>query len=315
MTLTIRRATAEDAAAVAPLLGELGYPCAADEAARRLAAVDVASGVVALLATDDVGVAGVATIQEMTVLHARGRFAQLTLLVVAARARRRGVGRELVAAAERWARARGCVRLLVASGSQRADAHAFYERLGFEHTSRRYAKVLTAEAAPAAVRIVPIAEEHIEGFRAAVGQVAQEHRYLALLDAPPIEAVREFVLRNIREGHPQFVADLDGVVVGWCDIVPGSRPVYRHAGVLGMGVVKEMRGRGIGNALLAASIEAAKARGLTRIELTVRADNDPARRLYEKFGFVVEGRMRRHMLVDGEYRDSELMSLLVGAES
>ena len=97
---------------------------------------------VALVARDDGGILGVATVHELTVLHAGGRLAQLTLLVVATPARRRGVGRRLVAAAEEWARARGCVRMVVASGLQRADAHAFYERLGFEHSARRYSKAL-----------------------------------------------------------------------------------------------------------------------------------------------------------------------------
>jgi putative acetyltransferase len=78
-----------------------------------------------------------------------------------------------------------------------------------------------------------------------------------------------------------------------------------------MGVIPEYRGQGIGGALIAVTLEAAKRKGLTRIELTVRTDNEPARKLYEKFGFVHEGRLLRHLLIDGEYRDSDLMALLV----
>ena len=162
-----------------------------------------------------------------------------------------------------------------------------------------------------APRILPIAEEHIESFRAAVDSVAREHHYLALLEAPPLETVRAFVRDNIRNGHPQFVALVDGSVVGWCDIVPKAWPSLRHSGILGMGVIQGFRGRGIGGALIAATIEAAKRKGLTRIELTVRIDNEPAKRLYEKFGFAYEGRLRRHLLIDGEHRDSDLMALLL----
>jgi RimJ/RimL family protein N-acetyltransferase len=161
-----------------------------------------------------------------------------------------------------------------------------------------------------APRILPIAEEHIESFRAAVDSVAREHRYLALLEAPELEAVREFVRDNIRKDHPQFVALVDGSVVGWCDIVPKAWPSLRHSGILGMGVIQGFRGQGIGGALIAVALEAAKRKGLTRIELTVRTDNEPARKLYEKFGFVHEGRLLRHLLIDGEYRDSDLMALL-----
>ena len=50
--------------------------------------------------------------------------------------------------------------------------------------------------------------------------------------------------------------------------------------------------------------------GLTRIELTVRADNLNAKALYEKLGFVHEGLRRRAMRVDGAYFDSNAMALL-----
>lgn len=159
-------------------------------------------------------------------------------------------------------------------------------------------------------RVVPIAEQYIDGFRAAVDSVARELRYLAFLEAPPLAAVQEFVRGNIRAGHPQFVALVERSVVGWCDVLPNPRPALRHCGVLGMGVVTPHRGRGIGTALLDTTLRAAWASGLTRVELTVRTDNDRAKSLYEKFGFAVEGVCRRHMRVQGVYQDSYLMAAL-----
>lgn len=75
-------------------------------------------------------------------LHAARTVAQLTALVVPPEMRGRGVGRALVAAAEQWARAQGAERLVVTTALHRADAPLFYERLGFEHTGRRYVKKL-----------------------------------------------------------------------------------------------------------------------------------------------------------------------------
>jgi GNAT superfamily N-acetyltransferase len=51
-----------------------------------------------------------------------------------------GVGRAIVDEAERWARERDCHRIVVTTALRRADAHAFYERIGYTHTGRRYAK-------------------------------------------------------------------------------------------------------------------------------------------------------------------------------
>lgn len=159
-------------------------------------------------------------------------------------------------------------------------------------------------------KIVAVAKEHIPGVWKVLDGVAREQRYLAMLEAPPIEETRKFVLGNIRAGRPQFVALVDDEVVGWCDVVPKDRPVMRHSGLLGMGIAAKFRGRGIGMPLLEATLGAAKEKGLTRIELLVRADNERAKRLYEKSGFVVEGLCRNHMLVAGRYEHSYLMALL-----
>jgi hypothetical protein len=48
-----------------------------------------------------------------------------------------------------------------------------------------------------AYQIVLIAEKHISGFRAAVAVVARERKYLAFLEAPPLEDATRFVLDNI----------------------------------------------------------------------------------------------------------------------
>lgn len=140
--MTVRHATLADAGALAPLLSELGYPCSPDEISRRLTAMSSVAGAAVLVAADQACVMGVAAVQHLTVLHSNDPFAQLTLLVVASDARRRGVGRRLVAAAEDWAFGRGCVRMLVACGEQRLGAHAFYSSLGYDHTARRYSKLL-----------------------------------------------------------------------------------------------------------------------------------------------------------------------------
>jgi GNAT superfamily N-acetyltransferase len=65
-----------------------------------------------------------------------------TALVVDQRFRRAGVGARLTEAVEVKARERGCEQLVLSSAHRRADAHAFYEALGYEHSGRRYRKVL-----------------------------------------------------------------------------------------------------------------------------------------------------------------------------
>jgi ribosomal protein S18 acetylase RimI-like enzyme len=63
-------------------------------------------------------------------------------LVVDERFRRRRIGELLMEALEREARARGGKTMVLNTAHRRADAHAFYESLGYGHTGRRYARDL-----------------------------------------------------------------------------------------------------------------------------------------------------------------------------
>ena len=158
--------------------------------------------------------------------------------------------------------------------------------------------------------IVPLAERYFESFRIALDSVARERKYLVFLEAPPFEACREYLLRTEAHGLPRYIALIEGCVVGWCDIRSLERPAFDHSGVLGMGVVAEHRGRGIGEALLRATLESARAQGLTRVELTVREKNTRAMALYRKVGFEVEGIKKKAVRVDGEYEDLICMAVL-----
>jgi ribosomal protein S18 acetylase RimI-like enzyme len=161
-----------------------------------------------------------------------------------------------------------------------------------------------------AVEIVPIAEGHIEGFHRTLDIVARERRYLTFLEAPPLPSTRAFILDMIRQGYPQFVAMADGEIAGWCDIIPNSRPIRAHCGVLGMGLLPQFRGQGLGRRLIHRTLDAARAFGVTRVELSVREDNANAIALYRKIGFVEEGLQRNAVRLDGTYEHIVAMALL-----
>jgi RimJ/RimL family protein N-acetyltransferase len=153
-------------------------------------------------------------------------------------------------------------------------------------------------------------DEHIEGFQAAVAEVARERRFLATLDGFTLQQTHQFVYCNRSMGMPNFVAVVDGKVVGWCDICRMEKPVLRHTGVLGMGILKDFRGKGIGSALISRTLEAARAAGILRVELTVREDNVNAIALYTKVGFEKEGLQRKAACVDGVFYNHLMMALL-----
>jgi ribosomal protein S18 acetylase RimI-like enzyme len=141
--VVIRSARREDAAALSSLITQLGYPAPADVVAARIVALEAAHELV-LVAELDGDVVGVLTVHVMPVLHRPTPVGRLSMLVVAESVRGRGIGRALVAAAERDLAARGCALVEVTSNQKRKDAHAFYERLGYEVTSLRFKRDLEA---------------------------------------------------------------------------------------------------------------------------------------------------------------------------
>jgi putative acetyltransferase len=105
-----------------------------------------------------------------------------------------------------------------------------------------------------------------------------------------------------------LVALIEGKIVGSLGFnrFDGRRT---HAGAFGMAVHDDYWGRGVGTALMQALVDQAdKWLGLTRLELTVFADNDRAIALYERFGFEREGILRAYAWRDGALVDALAMA-------
>ena len=154
----------------------------------------------------------------------------------------------------------------------------------------------TPDDAPALVRI-------FSGPRAIAGTMqlpytSEEARRKRIAEAP--------------EGMYPLVAVVEGEVVAHLTLhtYPNS-PRRRHSGNLGMSVHDDWQGRGIGTALMAACVDLANNwLNLTRLGLEVYTDNEPAFRLYTKFGFEIEGTLRRIAYRDGRFVDAYAMSRL-----
>ena len=83
---------------------------------------------------------------------------------------------------------------------------------------------------------------------------------------------------------------------------------YRHRAVMGISVLKEAWGCGLGSFLMQLAVDQAKANGFEQLELGVYSDNARAIHLYEKFGFERCGTMpHAFKLKDGTYRDEIMM--------
>lgn len=107
----------------------------------------------------------------------------------------------------------------------------------------------------------------------------------------------------------RFVIEADGVAVGSVSLFDIDG-LARHAEV-GIALVAEARGKGVGTAAIAQIVEFAFVRcNLRRLHLQLIASNTGALRAYQKAGFVIESRQREHAWVRGRYEDIVVMGLL-----
>ncbi len=140
--LSVRLAAHADAAAIASLATQLGYPSDTAQAAARLAALAGHPDIRALVAERDGEVLGFIGLMVFPAFHRDGLHAYITALVVDAALRGSGAGGALLKAGEAWFKERGATRVNLTTALHREDAHRFYERQGYELTGKRYGKAL-----------------------------------------------------------------------------------------------------------------------------------------------------------------------------
>jgi ribosomal protein S18 acetylase RimI-like enzyme len=150
---------------------------------------------------------------------------------------------------------------------------------------------------------------------------AGDERALAALDRatwttltspapPPPEPDWSFFSERV-EISDVLVAVVGGDVAGYVRL---GRPTPLAASdhvvmINGLAVDPARQRQGVGKALMDAAAVEARARGARRLTLRVLAQNDAARRLYDRSGYVVEGVLRGEFCLDGEYVDDMLMAL------
>ncbi|NUM46390.1 MAG: GNAT family N-acetyltransferase [Anaerolineales bacterium] len=128
------------------------------------------------------------------------------------------------------------------------------------------------------------------------------------LPYPSVDMWRKRLAEN-QENVFELVACVEGDIVGQVFLQIFPRPRRKHVGQIGMSVRDDFQGQGVGTALMQAAVDMAdRWLNVLRLELDVYTDNEPAVRLYKKFGFEIEGTLKKYAYRDGEYVDVYAMA-------
>ncbi len=159
----------------------------------------------------------------------------------------------------------------------------------------------------------PIEPSDADGYLAVFEAVAAEGRWIGT-EAPMADDRKARIRAAVEQPSDQSytLVAVDGErVVGFAHV-----DVERGRGYLGMALLGDYRGRGLGKELLNGCVEWSRRAGVHKVDLEVWPHNTAARRLYEGAGFVIEGHRRRHWRrSNGQLWDSIEMSLILDEES
>jgi ribosomal protein S18 acetylase RimI-like enzyme len=138
----IRRAEERDVPSLAELMSQLGYPTTAREMSDRLRAISCDQSFATFVAVEGDDILGMIGISISLSYEHNDRTGRIVALVVAEKMRRRGIGRDLIEAAENYFRRQKILRIVLNTRFEREAAHGFYQTLGYVRTGFRFAKQL-----------------------------------------------------------------------------------------------------------------------------------------------------------------------------
>ncbi len=134
---------------------------------------------------------------------------------------------------------------------------------------------------------------------------------IADIDAMDVKDEELFIAELKRAMDVFVLAIADEKVIGTCEIRMSRRLRTKHRGELAIAVRKEFWGKGVAGHLLEFAIDEAKERGVTKLNLETRIDNERAKAFFAKNGFVSEGNDSELLFIDGEYIDGERFGKII----
>ena len=155
--------------------------------------------------------------------------------------------------------------------------------------------------------------EDAESIAAVWKAIVAETIYSAV-DCPfTTEGEREY-LQSLSEREGIFVAEtVDLQVIGFQSIDKWTKLFHSmdHVGQLGTFVLKDWRGRGVGQQLAAHTVAFARATGYEKLVIFVRASNTSAQAFYAGLGFSPCGRLARQVKIAGGADDEVVMEMFL----
>ncbi len=142
----------------------------------------------------------------------------------------------------------------------------------------------------------------------AADAIVESREYIQKEKARSLSEEQAFIDKVEKEGHLYAVVEVDGKIHGIARVLRGELEMKRHCGVFRTWISENVQGIGIGKSIMKYALDWCEKEGLHKLWLTVFSSNTIAHKLYEQYGFVIEGVQEDQLCIKGEFEDEIYMA-------
>ncbi|KZE66011.1 GNAT family acetyltransferase [Fictibacillus phosphorivorans] len=154
----------------------------------------------------------------------------------------------------------------------------------------------------------PVEEYDAEDITAHIEAIVKAGRYLQKEEPHSVSEEIEFI-KEVKQKENMYTAvERKGKVVGIARVLKGELEMKKHTGVFRTWIHPDAQGLGIGKELLNYTLRWGEKNNLHKIWLTVFSGNEKAVKVYEKVGFIIEGRQKDQAIIEDQMEDEIFMA-------
>jgi RimJ/RimL family protein N-acetyltransferase len=154
----------------------------------------------------------------------------------------------------------------------------------------------------------PVDENDAQDIIKHVETIVKAGRYLQKEEPRTLEEEIKFILETRLKGNMYTAVERKGKVVGIARVLKGELEMKKHTGIFRTWIHPDSQGLGIGKQVMNYTLRWGRTNNLHKLWLTVFSGNEKAVLVYEKSGFLIEGRQKNQAIIDGKFEDEVFMA-------
>jgi RimJ/RimL family protein N-acetyltransferase len=154
----------------------------------------------------------------------------------------------------------------------------------------------------------PVDENDAQDIIKHVETIVKAGRYLQKEEPRTLEEEIKFILETRLKGNMYTAVERKGKVVGIARVLKGELEMKKHTGIFRTWIHPDSQGLGIGKQVMNYTLRWGRTNNLHKLWLTVFSGNEKAVLVYEKSGFIIEGRQKNQAIIDGKFEDEVFMA-------